>query len=138
LKIHRTIPTLGFLLFLLGLFVSGCVPLATDTRKEGFQSFEKSFVSLDESPSLNEMIDLGGVKVHIVGQRQFFNIQQAKAYGSPVVGYATSNNEIWVFGRTVKGKVMVNQAVLGHELMHLLQFKNPRVADPDKLDDLGA
>lgn len=26
---------------------------------------------------------------------------------------------------------------MGHELNHLLNFKNPKVADPDKLDELG-
>ena len=138
MKTHRTLSILGLLLVLFCLSVSGCVPLATDTRKEAFRNFDTSFNSLDEAPNLNEVIDLGGVRVHVVGNRQFFNIRQASAYGSPIVGYATSANEIWVFGRRVKGKIVVNQAVLGHELMHLLQFKNPRVADPDKLDDLGA
>ena len=126
------------LLLVLIVTFSGCVPLATDIRKEGFRSFDQNFASLDESPNLNEVVDLGGVKVHIVGHRQYFNYQKAAAYGSPVVGYATSNNEIWLFGRFVKGKVVVNQAVLGHELMHLLNFKNPKIADPDRLDDLGA
>jgi hypothetical protein len=138
LAVHRTRSSLGFFLVLGVLFVSGCVPLATDNRKEAFRSFDRSFASLDESPSLNEVIDIGGVKIHIVGHRHFFNLHHAAAYGSPVVGYATSNNEIWVFGKVVKGKIVVNQAVLGHELVHLLQFKDPRVANPDKLDDLGA
>lgn len=128
----------GFILSVLFYFFSGCVPLATDVRKEGFRSFDKSFASLDDSPELNEVIDLGGVKVHVVGHRHFFNYKRAAAYGSPVVGYATSNNEIWIFGKMVRGKILVNQAVLGHELMHLLSFKEPRIADPDKLDDLGA
>lgn len=129
---------MGFFILALAFTFSGCVPLATDVRREGFQRFEASFTSLNDSPNLNEIIDLGGVKVHIVGHRQFFNYQRAAAYGSPVVGYATSNNEIWVFGKYVRGKIVVNQAVLGHELMHLLNFKNHKIADPDKLDDLGA
>lgn len=128
----------GVMLSALLYSASGCVPLATDVRKEAFRHFDRSFASLDETPGLNEVIDLGGVKVHVVGHRQFFNYQRAAAYGSPVVGYATSNNEIWIFGRMVRGRIVVNQAVLGHELMHLLNFKNPRVADPDRLDDLGA
>jgi hypothetical protein len=114
------------------------VPLATDVRKEGFRTFDRSFAALNDSPDLNEVIELGGVKVHIVGHRQFFHYKRAAAYGSPVVGYATSNNEIWIFGKVVRGRVVINQAVLGHELMHLLNFRNPRIADPDQLDDLGA
>jgi len=131
-------PVLHLVALALIMGLSGCVPLATDVRKEGFRSFDQSFANLDDSPALNEVIDLGGVKVHIVGHRQFFNYKKAAAYGSPVAGYATSNNEIWLFGKLVRGKIMLNQAILGHELMHLLNFKNPKVADPDRLDDLGA
>ena len=40
--------------------------------------------------------------------------------------------------KRVKGKVVLNQAILGHELTHLLNFKNPDIANPDKLDDIGA
>jgi hypothetical protein len=118
--------------------VTGCVPMATDLRKEGFNLVQKGFDSLDESPTLYEVIALDLVKVHVVGRRAQFNYQRAAAYGSPVVGYATSNNEIWLFGKNVKGKIMLNQAILGHEFMHLLNFRNPRIANPDKLGDLGA
>jgi hypothetical protein len=134
----RSSYTRRFIFLALIFAFTGCVPLATDVRKEGFRSFDQNFACLDESPNLNEVVDLGGVKIHIVGHRQYFNYKKAAAYGSPVVGYATSNNEIWLFGRYVKGRVVVNQAVLGHELMHLLNFKNPKIADPDRLDDLGA
>jgi hypothetical protein len=131
-------PVLHLVALALIVTFSGCVPLATDVRKEGFRSFDHSFANLDDSPALNEVIELAGVKVHIVGHRQFFNYKKAAAYGSPVAGYATSNNEIWLFGKSVRGKVVVNQAILGHELMHLLNFKNPKIANPDRLDDLGA
>ena len=74
------------------------------------------------------------VTVHIVGDRSYFSWDKASAYGSPVAGYATSGNEIHVFGRIVDGKVRLNQAVLGHELIHLLHFNNPAVCDPDRLE----
>jgi hypothetical protein len=38
--------------------VTGCVPLATDLRKEGFDLVQKGFDSLDESPTLYEVIAL--------------------------------------------------------------------------------
>lgn len=122
---------------LIGL-VTGCVPLATDLRKEGFNLIQKGFASMDETPNLYEVVSLDRVKVHVVGRREQFNYQRAAAYGSPVAGYATSGNEIWLFGRAAKGKVVLNQAILGHEFMHLLNFKNPHIANPDQLDDLGA
>lgn len=129
---------LGLICVALVCTLTGCVSLATDARKAGFKTLDQAFASLEDSPNLHEVIDIGGVKVHIVGHRQYFNYQRAAAYGSPVAGYATSNNEIWLFGKFVRGKIVVNQAVLGHEFMHLLNFKNPKIANPDQLDDLGA
>lgn len=133
-NLHKTI-----LLICLGLLSSltGCTSFATDCRKDGFNIITKGFDSIEPTPSLNEVVELNGVKVHIVGDRRFFGWNRAAAYGSPVMGYATSNNEIWLFGKMVNGKIVINQAILGHEFMHLLNFKNPKIANPDKLDDMG-
>jgi len=117
--------------------LTGCVSLATDCRKHGFNIIQKGFVSLEELPNLHEVVIIKNVKVHIVGHRRLFGWDRAAAYGSPVAGYANRKNEIWIFGRILKGKIVLNQAVLGHELNHLLNFENPKIADPDKLDDLG-
>jgi len=118
--------------------LSGCVPMATDLRKIGFNEIQKGFASLEKTTDLHEIIELRNIKVHIVGDRKYFKWQKAAAFGSPVVGYATTKNEIFLFGKVVKGKIIINQAILGHELNHLLNFKNPKIANPDKLDDLGA
>lgn len=83
------------------------------------------------------MVELKNVKVYIVSDRRDFDWDKASAYGSPVLGYAKRNNEIHVLGKRVGDKIVVNQAILGHELNHLLNFKNPNIANPDKLDDLG-
>jgi len=115
----------------------GCVALATDRRKEGFETLQKGFISLPETPNLHEIIVLKEVKVHIVGHRNLFDWNVAAAYGSPVAAYANTNNEIWILGKVVEGKIIVNQAILGHEFKHLLNFKNPVVANPDRLDELG-
>jgi len=118
-------------------FLAGCVTMATDRRKEGFDTLQKAFASVQETPDLHEVIILKEVKVHIVGSRKHFNWDVAAAYGSPVAGYANTNNEIWIMGKVIKGKVVVNQAILGHELEHLLNFNNGRIANPDELDALG-
>ena len=112
--------------------------MATDLRKSGFDTIQKGFSSLQKRPELHETIRLRNVVVHIVGDRKYFNWDRAAAYGSPIEGYATTKNEIFVFGRVVNGKVIVNQAILGHELNHLLNFQNVNIANPDKLEDLGA
>jgi hypothetical protein len=126
------------LLMVLLLAAIGCARLATDHRRYGFAAIQRGFASLAESPALEEVVTLEKVTIHIVGSRQQFKWNRAAAYGSPVLGYATQNNHIYLIGKVVDGQIVINQAVLGHELNHLINQKNPRVANPDKLDDLGA
>ena len=58
---HRNHALYGLILTGLIYGLAGCVPLATDVRKEAFRTFDKSFDSLGESPPLNEVIDLAGL-----------------------------------------------------------------------------
>jgi len=117
--------------------VSGCNPYATHYRKEGFNLTQKGFASIAPTLDVYEVIELKNVKVFIVGDRKHFNYEKAAAYGSPVAGYANTKNEICLFGKRVEGRIVVNQAILGHELNHLLNFKNPKIANPDKLHEMG-
>lgn len=119
------------------VFLSSCGSLAKDYRVEGFNMLHKGFSSMEESPDLHEYIILKNVKIHIVGHRKHFCWEEAKGAEKGIVGYATTENEIWLFGKEVNGKIILNQGVLGHELNHLLNFKDPKIANPDKLDDLG-
>ena len=121
----------------LAFLLVGCVSLATDLRKEGFDAMQKGFTSVKETPNLHKVITIKEVKIHIVGNRALFDWNVAAAYGSPVAAYANTKNEIWIIGKETKGKIIVNQAILGHEFKHLLNFSNPEIANPDLLDDLG-
>ena len=96
--------------------------------------FHHEFQSYPDSPDLYQVVELKNVKVHIVGDRKHFSWDKAAAHGSPVAGYANSNNEIFVFGKRVNGKIVINQAILGHELQHLLNFQNPAIVNPDRLE----
>jgi len=127
----------GFLVALVLILLSGCQSIQTAQREDGFRQLQRSFAAFDLKPELYEKIALE-ITVYIVGDRSKFKWDKAAAFGSPVKGYATKKNEICVFGRYAGGKIVLNQAILGHELNHLLNFKNPAIADPDKLDDLGA
>ena len=109
---------------------------ATQLRKSGFKMVQKSFASLPETPELNEVVVLKNVRVHIVGHMSAYN-EEAASYGDGVLGYATPGNEITVLGKRVGDSIVVNQAVLGHELKHLMNYQNAKVADPDNLDFLG-
>lgn len=125
-----------YFLFMLSILFTSCAPIASDYRREGFNFLQKSFESIQTAKDLKITIELKKVRIHIVGDRKYFPWEKASAYGSPVAGYATSGNEIFVFGKRLGDKIIVNQAILGHELNHLLNFKDPRVANPDELDQL--
>ena len=122
----------------LALLFGGCS--ATDAghyRKVGFRELQRSYAALPAHAGLDETITVT-VTVRIVGDRSKFDWPVAAAHGSPVLGYATRGNYIWVLGKMVNGRIVVNQAVLGHELNHILQYANPKVHNPDLLDDIGA
>lgn len=95
---------------------------------------QQSSESIEPTSDLYEMVELRNIKIYIVNDRKYFPWEKASAYGSPVLGYATTRNEIYVFGKRIGKKIVVNQAILGHELNHLLNFKNKNFANPDRLD----
>lgn len=110
----------------------GCAA-PSDYRKIGFRDMQQAFAMMEPAPELNETIHLKDVTVRIVGDRSRFD--WAKASASPtILGYARRTNEIWVLGARAGGKIVINQAVLGHELNHLLNFANGRVIDPDLME----
>ena len=121
----------------LAFILGGCASYVTDCRKQGFNLIQKGFASIEETEDVYEVVELKNVKVYVVGNRRQFNWDKAAAYGSPIAGYANTNNEICLFGKRVGDKIVVNQAILGHEFNHLLNFANPKIANPDELDDLG-
>ena len=125
-----------YLLILLSLLMTSCAPLASDYRKEGFNLVQRAFESYLVTDDFSMVVNLKNVRVHIVSDRKYFKWDKASASDSPVVGYATTGNEIFVFGKRLGNRIVINQAILGHEFNHLLNFKNPLVANPDKLERL--
>ena len=115
--------------------LTGCSSFVAD-REQGFNIMQRGFSGLAPTPGLYREVELEHVKVVIVGNREQFQWKQAAAKDSQILGYATPANEIWIFGKMVDGKIVVNEAVIGHELTHLLNFKNPEIANPDKFRDL--
>lgn len=115
--------------------LSGCSSYIAD-REQGFNVIQRGFSGLDPTPGLHQEVQIANVKVIIVGDREQFQWKKAAAKDSSIIGYATPNNEIWVFGKVVDGKVVVNEAVIGHELMHLLNFNDATIANPDRLKEI--
>jgi hypothetical protein len=126
-----------YIIFLGILFLQfGCTAATTNYRVQGFTLVSKSFDTISESPDIYEIIEIEKVKIYIVGDRKHFKWDRAAAYNSPINGYSTGKNEIYVLGKRLGDKIVVNQVILGHELHHLLNFKNSKIADPDQLDRL--
>ncbi len=96
---------------------------------------QRGFESIPPSPEMHKVLHLNNLKIHIVGnQKQFDHVPFRNA---SVSGYA-SPFEIWVIGKEVNGKVIINWAVVGHELMHVLNFYYPDIiANPDSYEVLG-
>jgi len=114
------------------IIFQGCASYHTD-HQAGFDSFNRAFYELESTEQFHETITLKDVKVHIVSDRSLFDWPAVADENSPIAGYANTKNEIWIFGKMVNEKIIVNQAILGHELNHLLNWKRPVVANPDKL-----
>jgi hypothetical protein len=116
--------------------VSGCSSFVAD-RTQGFNMIQQGFSSLKPTPGLHQEIEIKSIKLVIIGDREQFQWKKAAAPNSPIIGYATPDNEIWIFGKRVNGKIVVNEAVLGHEITHLLSFQNASIANPDHFAELN-
>jgi len=133
---HQYYEGLINLSFLLIILLVSCAQFPSDYRNDGFYLIQTAFDSYEEANGLNMEVELKSVRVHIVSDRKYFKWKKAAAYDSRMLGYATTGNEIFVFGRKLGNKIVVNQAILGHELNHLLNYQNPIVANPDRLDTI--
>jgi hypothetical protein len=74
-------------------------------------------------------ITLPETRVHIVPSYQFFPGTSAR-YG--VLGCATSGGDVYVMGVQTEQGIVVDYRVLGHELAHLMHWRDGRVSNPDK------
>ena len=124
------------LLLVIAMFLSECGPYASVLREDGYNYMQRGFESVPSSADLHKVFFLNNVKIHIVdNQKQFDHVPFRN---SSVVGYATPF-EIWVIGKEVNGKIIINWAVIGHELIHILNFYYPdMIANPDSYEVLGA
>ncbi len=85
-------------IFILLVLMTSCAPLAGDYRKEGFNLVQRAFESYQVTEDFSMFVNLTNVRVHIVSDRKYFKWDKAPASDSPVVGHATTGNEIFVFG----------------------------------------
>ena len=92
-------------------------------QQDAFDQNQKAFMTYPSIECNEEItIILDKVTVHVL-----FRDNMKK----PAAGRANTNNEIWVIGRKINGIVTLNQFILGHELQHLLNWKDRRIVNPD-------
>lgn len=105
---------------------------------QGFDLSARSFEQITDNKGLYRKIEIKNITVYIAGDRSAFEYGPYKIAASGVAGYANTNNEIWLIGKTAPdGGIIVNQALLGHELNHLLNFQVGEVQNPDTLEQKG-
>ena len=97
------------------------------------------YAHLPESGPLNETIEITDLKVHIVGSLEVYDAHKGRTDDARhAAGDRGIAHELWVVGKLSRGRIIVNQVILGHELKHLLQLHNPDVMSPFKLETFEA
>lgn len=105
-------------------------------RQYGFEYFNKAFNWHKKTPDLDVTVEFP-LKVRIVGSRDKFTWDKAKLKENGIVGYASQPPPlIEILGKRVNGQIICNQSSIGHELVHILNFLDLSIANPDKLKKL--
>ena len=107
-------------------------------RKNGFNEFNKAFNSHPATPDLDYEMEVI-IKVRVIGDCKKFTWDEAKIKENGIVGFVSHPpNRIELLCKVVNGRVVFNQATLGHEFNHILSWMGPGklIANPDKLKKL--
>lgn len=87
-------------------------------------------VKLDQD--FHKVITLERIEVHIVSDRTKFNLKNVLVLEKDLRAYAKKSGKIYVIAKKVNGYFIIDYHVLGHELAHLMSWKDPQIPDPDK------
>jgi len=109
------------------LMLMGCASQATVLRADGFNQQWQGFRSLSSEPFGIHEAEIR-VKVIVVEDRGQMPI--AGAVGS----YSHPQGVVHVLGKKINGKILLPEAVTGHEFIHALQFQSldGSFANPDE------
>ncbi len=114
---------------LLLCLLTGCASTATVARMDGFNSQWRGWAAIQGAPAASREATIT-VKV-IVSDDMGGYPQAAGTYSHP-------QGIIHIRGKIASdGKVILCESVIGHEIMHALQFQVGGFVNPDKLSDLG-
>lgn len=112
----------------------GCT--ASHYRQTGFDNFIQEFVELREHPDAKSFdrvsVRIKNLEVILVDHPDEI------PYDHPgVVGLAVGlprSYRIYILATKIGEKFYVNQAVLGHELLHVLHWRDKKIVDADQID----
>lgn len=119
-----------FLLPVIAVLHTGCVPSSTIARMDGFNAQWRGFDALPSDPSLYYETEIK-VKVIVVGD------PSRVGYPGAAATYSHPEGIIRISGKQIKGKIVLCPAVIGHEIQHALQFQSENFVDPDKMEEYG-
>jgi len=126
--------------FVIAPLFSGCAPIEirADYYQKGFDYYNLGYTHLPESLPLNETIEIENLRVIIVGSIEDFERYKFKDEEDETAPHPKPRHEIWIVGKKLKNKIIINQVVLGHELLHLMHLIDPDVICPGKLETFEA
>ncbi len=108
------------------LLLFGCASAATVARMDGFNSQWRGYDAVKGTPAKHTAT----VTVQVV-------VGDNVGYPGAVGTYSHPHGIIRIKGKTVGGKIIVCEAVLGHEVLHALQFQDGNFVNPDTLTENG-
>ena len=100
-----------------------------------------------ETPDFYKEVAVGDTIFHFCGSKKYF-IAKYQDPKRGVLGYAyekgyIDNNghyrytyHVYLLAKVYKGHIIYNPAILGHELGHIINFKNSAFVNPDNFKEL--
>jgi len=120
--------------------LAGCAPveIESDYFQKGFDYSNLGYTTLPESASLNETMMIKNLRIVIVGRAGVHPSRTISGNPDDIATAMEPIHEIRVIGKKLKGKIILNQVVLGNELKHLMNALNPEVICPCEMEAFEA
>ena len=114
------------------LTLSSCTPVEIrgDYLQKGFDYTNLGYTSLPESSPLNETVVIKNLRVIIVGSLDQYQRRRITQNVDDTAQPVEPRHDIWIIGKKLKGKIIINQVVLGYELKNLMHLIRPDVLCP--------
>jgi hypothetical protein len=123
----------NFIILIIGFMITACMTYH-DHIVRGNKDIILGFNQLEpiDEPFL---VDVGHIYVRVVRDWSQFTGKKQRRPEVAGCGYIWKKKaQIEVLGRKLNGRVVFNPSNLGHELWDVLKHRDPRIADPHKIN----